>query len=177
MYYTPLFRAKQANFLAEHSSFSVKVFLGMRKLSRTSPARNHSQGLGLARVLVVHGELTPRLALQTILQAGGYTVDVAATPSEALSKLDESPYELVLSDGQFGTGEIGPDLLAYARVKDYRPATALITSYEPYLRRRATRSSQNVSIYTENLPHLLGKVAELIGLRASRRHRPLRQAV
>ena len=91
--------------------------------------------------------------------------------------MDERPYELVLSDARFGSSEAGPDLLAYARVKDYRPATALITSYEPYLRRRAARPSQHVSVYTENLPSLLGKVAELIGVRASRRYRPLRQAV
>jgi CheY-like chemotaxis protein len=37
----------------------------------------------------VHGDLAPRLALQTILQAGGYSVDVAASPAEALTKLDE----------------------------------------------------------------------------------------
>ena len=149
----------------------------MRKPLRSPRVSGRSQGLDLARVLVVHGELTPRLALQTILQAGGYTVDVAATPSEALTKLDEATYELVLSDARFDSGEAGPDLLAYARVKDYRPATALITSYEPYLRKRTSRPSQHVSIYTENLPSLLGKVAELIGLRASRRYRPLRQAV
>ena len=149
----------------------------MNKLSRTPRPRSQRQGLGLARVLVVHGELTSRLALQTILQAGGYAVDVAATPSEALTKLDEHTYELVLSNGSFGTGDAGPDLLAYARVKDYRPATALITSYEPYLPRRSSRPSPHVSIYTENLPSLLGKVAELIGVRASRRYRPLRQAV
>lgn len=131
----------------------------------------------MARVLIVHGQLTPRLALRTILQAGGYAVDVAATPAEALTKLDEGAYELVLSDSQFGTGEAGPDLLAYARVKNYRPATALITSNELPVSRRYARQRQYISIYTENLPHLLGKVAELIGLRASRRHRPLRQAV
>lgn len=149
----------------------------MNKPSRSPRVRGQRQGLDLARVLVVHGELTPRLALQTILQAGGYTVDVAGTPAEALTKMDERPYELVLSDARFGSSEAGPDLLAYARVKDYRPATALITSYEPYLRRRAARPSQHVSVYTENLPSLLGKVAELIGVRASRRYRPLRQAV
>jgi len=104
-------------------------------------------------------------------------VDVAATPAEALTKLDENSYELVLSDAHFGTGEAGPDLLAYARVKDYRPATALITSNEPFSKRRYARQPQHISIYTENLPHLLGKVAELIGVRASRRYRPLRQAV
>lgn len=133
--------------------------------------------MDLARVLVVHGELTPRLALKTILQAGGYAVDVAATPAEALTKLDEGAYELVLSDARFGTGGAGPDLLAYARVKDYRPATALITSNELSMPQRHSRKRQNISIYTENLPLLLGKVAELIGVRASRRYRPLRQAV
>ena len=163
--------------LAEARRFSVKVFLGMKKASRSPRIRGQRQGLDLARVLVVHGDLTPRLALQTILQAGGYAVDVAGTPAEALAMLDERVYELVLSDARFGTGEAGPDLLAYARVKDYRPATALITSYEPYLRRRSSRPSPTVSIYTENLPSLLGKVAELIGVRASRRYRPLRQAV
>jgi len=63
--------------------------------------RGTSRALDLARVLLVHGELAPRLALQTILQAGGYSVDVAATPAEAISKLDEGRYELVLSDTEF----------------------------------------------------------------------------
>src|ERR1700722_9480530 len=123
--------------------------------------------LGLARVLLVQGDLTPRLALQTILQAGGYTVDVAATPAEALTKMDERQYDLVLSDAQFGSSEAGRNVLAYARVKSYRPATALITSSEPETTyRRPMRSQHNVSVYTENLPVLLGKVAELIGVRA-----------
>jgi CheY-like chemotaxis protein len=134
--------------------------------------------LDLARVLLVHGELAPRLALQTILQAGGYTVDVAATPAEAISKLDEGQYELVLSDADLGSRPSGRNVLAYARVKDYRPATALVTSYEHEPDRpRFGPSRRQVSIYTEDLAHLLAEVAELIGVRASRRYRPLRQAV
>jgi CheY-like chemotaxis protein len=132
-------------------------------------------------VLIVHGELAPRLALQTILQAGGYAVDVAAAPEEALSKLDAHEYELVLADNQFADNQFGPrqsgnTVLAYARIKDYRPATALITSSEPAYR-IPNRSRSQMAIYTENLPSLLGKVAELIGIRASRRYRPLRHAV
>ena len=148
----------------------------MRKIARSPRASDPQRRLDLARVLLVHGELAPRLALQTILQAGGYSVDVAATPAEASAKLDSGVYELVLSETRFGTGEAGPDLLAYARVKDYRPATALVTSSKPAARGYG-RASHQVSIYTENLPGLLGKVAELIGVRASRRYRPLRQAV
>jgi CheY-like chemotaxis protein len=133
--------------------------------------------LGLARVLLVQGHLTPRLALQTILQAGGYTVEVAATPSEALTNMDERQYDLVLSDAQFGSSEAGRNVLAYARVKSYRPATALITSSEPETPRRGMGSQHHISVYMENLPVLLGKVAELIGVRAIRRYRPLRHAV
>ena len=130
-----------------------------------------SRALDLARVLLVHGDLAPRLALQTILQAGGYAVDVAASPAEALSKLDEGRYELVLSDTN-----VPRNVLAYARVKDYRPATAQVTSYEPSRKGRPARGRHELSIYTENLPNLLEEVAELIGVRACRRYRPLRSA-
>jgi CheY-like chemotaxis protein len=144
----------------------------------SSPLRGSGtrRALNLARVLLVHGELAPRLALRTILQAGGYFVDVAASPAEAIAKLDEGPYELVLSDNHFGSPQAGRNVLAYARVKDYRPATALITSYEPLLKRQPGRGNYQVAIHTENLPNLLGEVAELIGVRACRRHRPLRRA-
>ena len=144
-------------------------------MQRSPRPRGPSRNLELARVLLVHGQLAPRLALRTILQAGGYAVDVAATSAEALAKLDENSYDLVLSD--FRTGSGGSDLLAYARVKEYRPATALITSHERRVPYRAGRGDQQVSIHTENVPGLLQKVADLIGIRASRRYRLLREAV
>jgi hypothetical protein len=137
----------------------------MRKTFKSSPA------LQLARVLLVHSELAPRLTLQTILQAGGYAVDVAATPAEAVAKMDQGEYELVLTGEQPSSRHV----LAYARVKDYRPATATITSHE--WARKPKRTEYEVSIRTENVPHLLGKVADLIGLRAIRRYRPVKQAV
>jgi CheY-like chemotaxis protein len=144
--------------------------------SSLNAGRSTATALELARVLLVHGELAPRLALQTILQAGGYAVDVAGTSAEAMAKLDESQYELVLTDSKFGSRRAGPNVLAYARVKNYRPATAVVKSYAPERRDRA-KSHHQISIYTENLPTLLADVAELIGVRASRRYRPLRNAV
>lgn len=137
------------------------------------PAARERGTLNLARVLLVHGNLAPRLALQTILQAGGYRVDAAATPAEALAKLDEHQYELVLTDDEFGSTSEGRAVLAYARVKSYQPATALITSTDSEL----PRGRHQLSIHTENLPALLANVAELIGLRAIRRYRALRPAV
>jgi hypothetical protein len=59
-------------------------------------------------------------------------------------------------------------------VKDYHPATALITSSEPWSKSNLRRRKDQISVYTENLPNLLEEVAELIGARASRRYRPMR---
>jgi CheY-like chemotaxis protein len=149
----------------------------MHKLS-SSPGEANVGPLNLAKVLVVHSDLAARLTLRTLLEAGGYCVDVAATPSEAVTKMDGARYALVLSDCDFGSRPAGRTVLAYARVKEYRPATALITSDEITVRRRPhAKREPMMSIYTENVPTLLGKVADLIGLRAIRRHRPLRHAV
>ena len=145
----------------------------MVRTPQAIPAGRERGTLNLARVLLVHGSLAPRLALQTILQAGGYRVDIAATPAEALAKLDEHQYELVLGDDEFGSTPDGRAVLAYARVKSYQPATALITSSDSEL----PRGRHKLSVHTENLPALLAKVAELIGLRAIRRYRALRPAV
>ena len=126
--------------------------------------------LQLARVLLVHDELASRLALQTLLQAGGYSVDVAASAAEAFAKLDDHQYELVLSNPDMETPEAGLRVLAYARVKEYRPATAIVASYhKPPI--RSGKDEQQVSVNTEDVSALLGQVAELIGLRASRRAR------
>ncbi len=132
-----------------------------------------SQSLELARVLVVHGDLAPRLALKTILQAGGYAVDVAATPAEALCMMDSGHYELVLSDPLYGSGNEGGNVLAYARVKEYEPATALILSDD--ILAECVGQDFRISVHTENLAGLLAQVAELIGKRASRKHRPARR--
>jgi len=134
----------------------------------TLPRRATSPNLDLARVLLVHGDLAPRLALQTILQAGGYSVDVAASPAEARFKLDEGMYELVLTENRFAS-----DVLPYARVKGNRPATAVVSS--PSIPDIVPMRSE-MSVHTEGIPSLLEDIAERISARARRRYRPIRPA-
>ena len=81
-----------------------------------------------ARVLLVDDDLASRLTLKTVLEAGGYNVDSAASAAEAVSKLNEGQYELVLSDLQMESPEAGLKVLAHARMMDYKPAMALITT-------------------------------------------------
>ena len=136
----------------------------------------------MARVLVVDDNPASRLTLQTVLKAGGYYVDSAASAAEAVGKLDEQEYELVLSDLRLESPQAGLKVLAHARMMEYKPATALITSqldsdsgsisadgsHSPVT---WEKSSRKVLIEAEDLPELLGKVADLIGQRATRRMR------
>ena len=128
----------------------------------------------LARVLLVDDDPAARLTLKTVLEASGYNVDSAASAAEAVGKLEESEYELVLSDLQMESPQAGLKVLAHARNMDYKPATALLTTYQnaqPHSR------SSSTLIKPEDIPDLLGKVADLIASRATRRlERELRLA-
>jgi CheY-like chemotaxis protein len=129
--------------------------------------------LELARVLLVDDDLTSRLTLKAVLEAGGYFVDSAASAAEAVGKLDERQYELVLSDLHMESPEAGLKVLAHARLMDYKPATAILTTYQT--KRLDVR--RPTLIRPEDLPGLLSKVADLISQRAARIvHRQLRQA-
>ena len=121
----------------------------------------------VARVLLVDDDPTARIILRTLLQAGGYGVDTAATAAEAIGMLDAEEYSLVLSDLDMECPEAGLQVISHARMMDYRPATALITSWrEQY---SAARAAETLLIEPENVPELLEQVADMIGERASRR--------
>ena len=133
------------------------------------------RALDLAPVLVVDDDMASRLTLQTLLRAGGYNVDVASSAAEAIEKLDSGKYALVLSDLGIESQEEGLKVLAYARLKEYKPATASVTAYHGS-KPLPTARETDIVVETEDVPRLLTKVAELIGLRAIRRvQRQVRQ--
>jgi len=128
--------------------------------SRKPPGKS----LELARVLLVDDDATSRLTLQAVLRAGGYSVDAAASTAEAVGKLNERQYELVLSDVGMGSHEAGLEVIAHAKLMDYRPAVAVVTSY----RKASSDGDEATLIEPEDLPGLLGRVADLISQRAAK---------
>jgi CheY-like chemotaxis protein len=128
----------------------------------------HSFEYDLARVLLVDDDPASRLTLKTVLEAGGYNVDSAASAAEAVGKLEEGEYELVLSDLQMESPQAGLQVLAHAKMMDYKPATALLTTYEN-ARPNLPRRENSMFIKPVDIPGLLGKVADLISQRATRR--------
>jgi len=129
-----------------------------------------TQTLELARVLLVDDDPASRLTLQTLLQAGGYFVESAASAAEAVSKLDQQEYQLVLSDLRMESPEAGYKVLAHARCMDYKPATAILTTYQSHRPSESSlRRGDPMLIEPEDVPGLLTKIANLISRRASRK--------
>jgi two-component system response regulator AtoC len=124
----------------------------------------------LARVLLVDDDPASRLTLKTVLETCGYRVEAAASAAEAVGKLDDGEYALVLSDLQMESPEAGLKVLAHARMKEYKPATALFTAYHDSVVSPVSRRN-SLFIEPEDIPGLISKVADLISERATRRMR------
>ena len=77
-----------------------------------------------ARVLVVEDERAIQLALSGLLRRQGYDVEVAGTGEGAVAKLDDTAYDLVLTDLALGRGLSGMDVLRTA--KELRPETVVV---------------------------------------------------
>lgn len=122
---------------------------------------------GITRILLADNDPASRLTLQTILEAGGYRVDSAASAAEAVDLLDRQEYALVLSDLAMELPDSGLKVMEHARMKEYGPAVALVHAWQPA--GAAAPTGPEMLIEPENVPELLGKVAHLIGTRASRR--------
>src|SRR5580704_9786627 len=122
---------------------------------RNSTDSDRCLELEMARVLLVDDDPTSRLTLQTVLQAGGYHVDAAASAAEAVGKLEEFEYQLVLSDRQLESPEAGLKVLAHAKMMDYKPATAIVTTYQNS-KQPLKRPSSHMLIKPEDIPELLG---------------------
>jgi len=81
-----------------------------------------------AKILIVDDEINIREALATILGAEAYQVQVAASAEEAMSKLGEDFYQVVISDMRM-VGGSGLDLLRWIRANCPETEMILLTAY------------------------------------------------
>jgi CheY-like chemotaxis protein len=132
------------------------------------PVLPPTSALEMAKVLLVDDDPASRLTLQTVLRAGGYGVDTAASAAEAIAKMDAKEYALILSDLHMESFESGLRVVAHARALDYRPATAIISTWQQEQLETA-KIAGTMLIETENIPELLDQVAGMISDRATRR--------
>ncbi len=79
-------------------------------------------------VLVVDDEPAIRQVLAAAISKAGYAVDSAGSAAEALGKLDQTPYEVVISD-VFMPVTDGIELLRLARAKGHGATFIMVTAF------------------------------------------------
>ena len=114
---------------------------------------------GAVRVLLASDRVAARLTLEAVLEKGGYWVDSALSAADAMERLEEHPYDLVLCDLESDCSE----LQRFAAMQPHRPATATVhVSHE----HGAESDDHEVLIGAVNVPELLTQIADLVANRA-----------
>lgn len=124
-----------------------------------------------ARILLVAGNVAARLTLTAILEKSGYSVDQAATPTQALDLLETKEYELVLC-GLMESETIDSlrSVVRFAKSQEYRPATAFLTA-SALQTPDSSQPGEDLFVEPVDVASLLMTVADLIGSRAADRAR------
>jgi DNA-binding NtrC family response regulator len=82
-----------------------------------------------ARILVVEDEKAIQLALSGLLRRVGYEVEVAGTGEDALARLRDTAFDLVITDLALGRGVSGMDVLREAKELRAETLVVMITAH------------------------------------------------
>jgi len=81
------------------------------------------------RILLVDDELAILLTLKAILEMNGFEVETAHSGREAIQRLNDSEYQMVITDMRMETETAGYDVVRAAKKQSYNPATAILTAF------------------------------------------------
>jgi DNA-binding response OmpR family regulator len=114
------------------------------------------------RILLVDDELPILLTLRAILEMHGFEVETAASAREALRKLDGNSYHMVITDLRMEEATSGYDVIRAARLKDYDPATAILTAYPSLGTEWHDQGAQSILVKPVGTQDLLRQIEALL---------------
>ncbi len=112
------------------------------------------------RILVVDDEAAARLTLKKVLEMDGFDVETAGSLAEALVKLNDGPYHMVISNLGRESETAGLELVRAAQGTDYNPAIALLS--QSIQRNGTGRKDESVYVRPENTSDLLRQIEALL---------------
>jgi CheY-like chemotaxis protein len=136
----------------------------------TSRQQPDPQVYGQVAILLALSDIAARLTLEAVLRKSGYSVDSAASSAEAMQKIEDGSYALILCDLEDESAGASRRVIKLAHNQEYRPATAyLCTSgdHHPAI----AGDVEELYIATMDVADLLTDIANLIGNRAVDRSR------
>ena len=135
---------------------------------------------GEINILLAADNVAARLTLKAVLEKSGYSVEMAASSSEAMEKIETKEYALVLCGLDGDSPTASRNVIKFAQRQEYRPATAYVQIFHDQGASDEADSveTSEVLVGTFEVAALLTQVAELLANRAAgRARRALRRAL
>jgi len=114
------------------------------------------------RILLVDDELAILLTLKAILEMNGFEVETAASAREAMQKLEQGVFQMVITDMRMETETAGYDVIRAARQQTYNPATSILTAYPSLGTDWKSRGAQSLLVKPVNTQDLLRQIEALL---------------
>jgi DNA-binding response OmpR family regulator len=114
------------------------------------------------RILLVDDELAILLTLKAILEMNGFEVETAASAKEAVVKLDQGVFHMVITDMRMEHETAGYDVIRAARQQSYNPATSILTAYPSLGTDWKSRGAQSLLVKPVNTQDLLRQIEALL---------------
>jgi len=83
------------------------------------------------RILIVDDDMAVLLTLKAVLELQGFHVETASSTTEALQKMQNGVFQMVITDVRMESEDAGFEVVRAARLQSYDPATAMLTAYPP----------------------------------------------
>jgi DNA-binding response OmpR family regulator len=128
-------------------------------------------------ILLVDDELAILLTLKAILEMNGFDVDTASSAKEAISKLSNSKYHMVITDMRMETDTAGYDVVRAAKLQAYNPAVALLTAYPLLGSDWKNEGANSMLVKPMNTNDLLRQIEVLLINHEDHKQEPKKEAV
>ncbi len=122
------------------------------------------------RILLVDDDLPVLLTLKAVLELNHFQVDTAASAKEAIKKLGEHEYQLVITDARMETDDAGFHVVRAARKQSYNPATAMLTAYPQSSGHWKQEGAQSLLVKPVGTEDLLRQIEALLVRHEDEKH-------
>jgi DNA-binding response OmpR family regulator len=114
------------------------------------------------RILLVDDELPILLTLKAILEMHDFEVETAASARDAIRKLDDHTYHMVITDLRMEAPTSGYDVIRAAKRQAYDPATAVLTAYPSLGNDWRSQGAQSLLVKPVGTDALLRQIEALL---------------
>jgi len=122
------------------------------------------------RILLVDDDLPVLLTLKAVLELNHFDVDTATSAQEAMKKLNEHVYQLVITDARMETEDAGFHVVRAARKQPYNPATAMLTAYPQSSGHWKQEGAQSLLVKPVGTEDLLRQIEALLVRHEDEKH-------